>query len=212
MALLLQLATGCDPCMNNPCNDGLACNGVETCTVEGNQAVCGDGTPVQCDPPEECTEPDGSCVGPGCTDDFDCDDGDLCTTDTCADGTCTSDPVACDTGFECDPDTGECVPVTTTTPDTLLGSVGTYGNVSGCGDNDTITLSDNNGTLILSGLTGNNDITLTLTNDTTATADNVTAFGQPGHTLTLTLLPTGELEMTMVSTSGQCGVTLTPVP
>jgi hypothetical protein len=104
------------------------------------------------------------------------------------------------------------VAIDTTSPDTLAGAVGTYGNVSGCGDDDTVTLSESNGTLTLSGLTGNNDITLTPTNDTTATAENVTAFNIAGHTLTLELLPTGELQLTLVSSSGQCSVTLTPAP
>ncbi len=68
---LLGLTTGCDPCMNNPCNDGIACNGVETCTADGGQAVCTDGTPVSCDAPTACTEPDGACVDAGETTDDD---------------------------------------------------------------------------------------------------------------------------------------------
>ncbi len=79
--VLAVLASGCDPCMNNPCDDGVACNGLETCAADGGQAVCADGTAVQCDPPTVCTEPDGACVDP-CVD-MDCDDGDECTIDSC---------------------------------------------------------------------------------------------------------------------------------
>ena len=68
------------------CNDGLACNGVETCDL-GN-AACVAGTPIVCD------------------------DGNQCTTDTCVDplGTCSATPVvdgtACDDGVTCSvPDT-----------------------------------------------------------------------------------------------------------
>lgn len=72
---------GCDPCMNNPCDNGLACDGLETCTADGGTIMCTDGTPVECTAPEVCTEPDGACAGP--CDGVDCDDGDPCTTDTC---------------------------------------------------------------------------------------------------------------------------------
>ena len=65
---LLVLMAGCDPCMNNPCDNGLACDGLETCTADGGQAVCGDGTPVSCDATAVCTEPDGACVDQGTTD------------------------------------------------------------------------------------------------------------------------------------------------
>ena len=81
MIPMVALLAGCDPCMNNPCNDGIACNGAETCKADGGQAVCGDGDPVVCNLPEVCTEPDGACVDP--CDEEDCDDGDLCTIDSC---------------------------------------------------------------------------------------------------------------------------------
>ncbi len=104
MFTMLVLITGCDPCLNNPCDDGLACNGTETCTGDGGQAVCADGTPVVCDAGTACTEPDGACVDP-CID-ADCDDGDPCTTDTCApseDGTaaCMNEDEGCDDGDVC---------------------------------------------------------------------------------------------------------------
>lgn len=40
------------------CDDGIACNGTETCS-DGN---CQDGMPVRCPPNASCTEPDGECV------------------------------------------------------------------------------------------------------------------------------------------------------
>jgi len=69
-----------DPCDGVVCDDGNACNGLETC-----------------DPT------DGSC-DPGTT--LDCDDGDACTVDTC-DNTlgCQHSPVSCDDGNECTDDT-----------------------------------------------------------------------------------------------------------
>ena len=52
---------GCpNPCQNNSCDDGLYCNGVEVCTVDGNQAVCSDGT-LPCDESETCNEETDSC-------------------------------------------------------------------------------------------------------------------------------------------------------
>lgn len=41
------------------CDDGVACNGDETCSAAG---LCEDGTPVDCLETETCTEPDGTCV------------------------------------------------------------------------------------------------------------------------------------------------------
>lgn len=103
---VLVLMTGCDPCMNNPCNDGVACNGVETCTVTDGAAVCGDGTPVECAAGETCTEPDGTCSAADPCADVTCDAG-----QTCVDGQCvTDDPcadVTCDAGQTCVD--GQCV-------------------------------------------------------------------------------------------------------
>jgi len=68
------------------CNDGNACNGIETCQPGG---ICAGGTPVNCN------------------------DDNVCTTDTCDTGTgvCTNAPNACDdfdlcTDDSCDPQTG----------------------------------------------------------------------------------------------------------
>ncbi len=95
---MLISAAACSPCMNNPCDNGLACDGLETCTDDGGTFVCSDGTPVACDFPTFCTEPDGACVDP-CAG-ADCDDQNHCTTDSCVtneDGTTT-----CDNGLACD--------------------------------------------------------------------------------------------------------------
>ena len=102
---LVVLMAGCDPCMNNPCDNGLACDGLENCSADGGQAVCADGTPVSCDFPTFCTEPDGACVDP--CDGADCGDGDSCTTDTCEtneDGTTTCSNVVIDSCTDGDGD------------------------------------------------------------------------------------------------------------
>jgi len=157
---LLVLATGCDPCMNNPCNDGNACNGVETCTAENNQAVCGDGTPVACDAGTVCTEPDGTCVDP-CAD-VDCDDANPCTTDACVvadDGTtsCSNVDEGCDDGDACtendacDPADGSCAGTavvcddgnacTDDDCDTATGCI-TTNNTAACDDGSACTEND----------------------------------------------------------------------
>jgi len=108
VVLSLIGAAGCDPCLNNPCDDGVACNGTETCTASGGQVECSAGTTVECTNGQTCTEPDGICDG--CVDAADCDDGDLCTTDTCdSDGSCTNDPIMCPAGETCDEATGDCL-------------------------------------------------------------------------------------------------------
>ncbi len=221
MVVLLSLGAGCDPCMNNPCDDGVACNGVELCSADGSGFNCSGGQPIQCEAGETCTEPDGACVGEGCASAEDCDDSDPCTTDDCDATTseCTNTPdctaetcscddadactgdacnpetgecdytaVVCAEGETCDPDTGICAGTGTSIPQTLLDAGGTYTDSGICGDEDnSVTLTNNNGTLTLGGFSGNNDITFTLVDDITATATDVTAFGTPGHMLTLTL-------------------------
>jgi hypothetical protein len=68
----------------------------------------------------------------------------------------------------------------------LIGATGVYSGAGTCGDDDDeVTLSLDDNTLILGGFTGNDDIPLTLTNDTTATASNVVAFEQSGHDMTI---------------------------
>lgn len=242
--VLLSLGAGCDPCLNNPCDDGLACNGIETCTTNGGSVECGDGVPIECTAPKTCLEPGG--CNQSCTTDEECEDGDPCTSDTCdaatsecinvpdcsaiacscddgdactvdacnqSTGDCDNTPVECPTGQTCDSTTGQCAGGGTGTATTLLGAVGTYSGSNICGDDDDqVTLTDNGGTLTLSGFQGNNDITFTLVNDTTSTATGVVAFGTPGHMLTLTLDPaTGYISFDL-SVAGTCASDLMPPP
>ena len=122
---------GCDPEL---CDDGLYCNGTETC-VDG---VCTPGTAPDCDDGVDCTDDicdedidacvntpnDGTCDDAdvcngsetcdpidGCQpgDPLICEDGDLCTTDSCDPATgCIFTPVECPPGESCDPADGLC--------------------------------------------------------------------------------------------------------
>ncbi len=262
---VLSALIGCDPCLNNPCDDGVACNGVETCTANGGTVVCDNGTPIECAAGEVCLEPVGVCEnscstcasdadcanGFSCTTstcettsgatvdglrctmdttattnnpcpgvdvvdcstnpDCPCDDGDQCTDiDDCTSGTCEGIPIECPTGQSCDPATGQCV---STGPATMLVvAAGTYTGASGCGDDDDqVTLVNTAGTLSLTGFTGNPDLILTLLNDLKASANNVVAFTNPGHTLTITLDPTTGQITFELTVAGQCSTTLTKV-
>lgn len=118
----LSLSIKCD------CDDGNACNGIETCDSNG---ACMPGTPVNCDDGIDCTadscNADGSCShtpgdsmcddGNTCTDDScnpssgcvsknnanPCDDGNACTEgDICSGGSCNpGTPKSCDDGNAC---------------------------------------------------------------------------------------------------------------
>ena len=91
------------PCEESAdCDDGLVCNGAETCDVSTGQCLAG--TVLDCDDMNDCTL--DSCdegVG-GCVHDFSgadnqpCQDGDLCTVgQICAAGTCSGGgPLDCD--------------------------------------------------------------------------------------------------------------------
>jgi len=80
------------------CDDGMACNGVETCDPSLD---CQVGEPLVCDDGNACTNDfcdDGvGCVFSSNTNPCD-DDGDECTDDVCSDGACTH------------PDNGTCAP------------------------------------------------------------------------------------------------------
>ena len=82
------------------CNDGLFCNGIESCglqgCVPGNDPCPGMG----------CNESTNQCVD--CTTHGDCNDGNNCTTDTCQGGMCVATDVECPMGQQCDPDSGQC--------------------------------------------------------------------------------------------------------
>ena len=91
------------------CDDGLYCNGVETC-LNGS---CQSGLPPSCGSGKVCDEGLDACVAPpACAGDADCSDGDACTIDACIDGDCSHtdipscNPAAC---FKGAPD-GSCHP------------------------------------------------------------------------------------------------------
>lgn len=102
------------------CDDGLTCNGAETCNLETGQ--CQTSTPVTCEQNERCEEPSGTCaclplhadLGEGCEPvdcfhDSDCDDGLICNgTETCDQdlGVCASGtPVLCGRYERCEEST-----------------------------------------------------------------------------------------------------------
>jgi len=96
------------------CDDGNACNGVETCDPL-NPTVCLDPPDLVCDDGNPCTDdtcdPASGCVNTPNT--ATCDDGSACTTDdVCGAGICTGTPLQCGdnnacNGVEtCDPATG----------------------------------------------------------------------------------------------------------
>src|SRR5262249_27569113 len=107
-------AVGC--VHSSTCDDGDACNGVETCNpVDGS---CGPGTPLTCDDGDPCTDDACSSLF-GCVftpNTAPCDDNDACTAnDTCTAGVCLGTPsVFCDDGNPCngaetcDPTSGQC--------------------------------------------------------------------------------------------------------
>src|SRR5437867_2978074 len=108
------------------CDDGDACNGLETCDV-ANQ-TCQAGTPVVCEDNDVCTtntcdHATGACSFPpiaGCCNvDPDCNDNDACTTDTCdtVQHVCNHTPavtrddgIFCNGLETCNPQDGTCVP------------------------------------------------------------------------------------------------------
>ncbi len=95
---------GCDS--DHDCDDGLFCNGVETCENCGcfrGDAPCGPAI-ENCDPCDELTN---SCLSP-CQTELDCDDSDPCTLNRCGDCGCVHRSRGCDEGYSCNPATGQC--------------------------------------------------------------------------------------------------------
>ncbi|MGB2987382.1 MAG: hypothetical protein WBE26_16065, partial [Phycisphaerae bacterium] len=95
----------CDECtVDADCDDGLYCNGVETCT--GAECVAGT-SPCAAD--EVCDEDNDACVE--CLADADCDDGLYCNGDeTCgADGACVAGTDPCTADQACDEENDVCV-------------------------------------------------------------------------------------------------------
>ncbi|MFC1591314.1 hypothetical protein ACFL43_02195 [Thermodesulfobacteriota bacterium] len=90
----------CDPfsgCENQPilCDDGVFCNGLESCVAGACQAGS-DPCPSQ-----ECDEGNEQCAG--CLNDGHCDDGNVCTDDTCSGGSCqyADNTASCNDGDAC---------------------------------------------------------------------------------------------------------------
>ena len=107
------LGTGCPPrCATDAeCDDGLFCNGAETC----DGMFCQPGT-NPCAEGETCDEDNDVCVPPGpapCESDEDCAEGEVCNLDT---GECEPAPTGCTSNADCaegefcDVVTGDCVP------------------------------------------------------------------------------------------------------
>lgn len=102
---------------DTPCQDGLFCNGRETCNCWGECEPpdptfnpCYDADPCTSDSCDELRDmcPHTPLPGPGCpcSTNADCDDSNLCTQDICDAGSarCTYNPVGCDDGDICTAD------------------------------------------------------------------------------------------------------------
>ncbi len=95
-----EVSNSCDNVVNNAnCDDGLFCNGAETCSPTLDCLTGGDPCPGQA-----CDEVTDTCVG--CLNDPECDDGLFCNgTETCVTGTCQpGTAVNCDDGVGCTDD------------------------------------------------------------------------------------------------------------
>ncbi|MEE9293297.1 MAG: hypothetical protein V3U83_10245, partial [Acidobacteriota bacterium] len=111
------------------CDDGIVCNGSETCDSGTGQCLAG--TPPDCDDLNPCTvdscdEASLGCVNDPLPDNTSCEDGLFCNgMETCQAGLCTSGaPVTCDdvnpcTMDSCDEGTNMCVNTPGTTPGPL---------------------------------------------------------------------------------------------
>ena len=101
------------------CDDGLYCNGAETC----GGGSCLSGTPIECGDSgdacqvSQCDDSIDACVNVPTVDGTVCDDGNLCTVnDSCQAGTCASGSLrdcsgasdSCNDGV-CDPSSGACI-------------------------------------------------------------------------------------------------------
>ena len=111
-AVLLFSSAGCPPIqectVNADCDDGVFCNGVETC-VNGR---CQAGTDP-CAEGETCDEENDECLTP-CDADADCDDQVFCNgAETCVDGACQPGTDPCAADETCDEENDECVPPVT---------------------------------------------------------------------------------------------------
>ena len=105
----LSLISGC--ITDGDCDDGLVCNGAETCDLV--TGICQAGTPIDCDDGVSCTsdtcnEPSGSCSST--PDDTLCDDGLFCNgVETCDAGLdCLAGTEPCTLGEVCLEDSDTC--------------------------------------------------------------------------------------------------------
>jgi hypothetical protein len=108
----LTVLPACIACtVDADCQNGLVCDGAETCTAgscaAGTPVVC---TPTQCQATSVCTEPTGSCATTPKPDDTICNDGAVCTVgDTCQGGVCTPGPGGdADNDGDCDSEEAAC--------------------------------------------------------------------------------------------------------
>ncbi|MEO8604286.1 MAG: hypothetical protein ABI629_17055, partial [bacterium] len=96
------------PCtMDSECDDGVACNGAETCNT--NTGTCTAGTAVDCSSLDDqcavglCTEPSGICIADPRPDGTVCDSGVACSIqDTCQGGACVANAPDSDGDGVCD--------------------------------------------------------------------------------------------------------------
>jgi len=119
------------------CDDGVFCNGTETC-VGG---ACQSGA-LPCVPPQMCNPQTEMCEGPQpCTLDSQCDDGNPCTQNVCAAGSCTNPPEPNTT--ECDSDNDVCNGIRTCNGAGICGQIPTTPPID-CDDNDLCTVDSCN--------------------------------------------------------------------
>ncbi len=104
-------ATAPPPCVsctqNSDCDDGLICNGAETCNT--GTGMCVAGTSLDCSSADDqcnaglCTEPAGACVPDPLPDGTACSTGVTCSVqDTCSSGTCVANSPDSDGDGVCD--------------------------------------------------------------------------------------------------------------
>ncbi len=133
--------TACKCATSADCDDGNACNGVETCNLQTFQ--CQPGTQVDCSAAGDacnagtCSPATGQCVRSPKLDGSPCNDGDLCTTaSSCQAGACKgSNPVVCVASDQCH-DAGTC------NSGTGVCSNPVKANGTGCNDSNACTKTD----------------------------------------------------------------------
>ncbi len=92
--------------INSHCDDGVFCNGAETCDVAS--LTCGLGS-EPCREDQICDGIRRRCQDVECIVDADCDDSDGCTTDQCDAAACSNTDLVCPSGQLCLEQTGTCI-------------------------------------------------------------------------------------------------------